>query len=115
MSMLGVVAPVNSDSKENYTHLLSLSQDLLLNLLRNSFPTNKPIKIQLVMEEFQESHLPVHVDKSRDTLATYFEIALDQAESNDSIELRQASDFGRVFEIDGSGYNSLTLRVSDHQ
>jgi hypothetical protein len=113
MSMLGVVAPVNSDSDENYTHLLSLSQDLLLNLLRDSFSPNEPVKMESVMNEFDETYLSVYATTNRNKPATYFETALSQAESNDSIELRQSSDFGKAVEINGSGYNSLTLRVSE--
>jgi len=111
MSMLGVITPINSDADENYTHLLSLSQDLLLDLLRDSFPPNDPVKIQSVMNEFDETYLPVYATTNRDTVASYFETALSQAESNDSIELRQASDFGGSVDINGNGYNSLTLRV----
>lgn len=114
MSMLGVIAPINSDTDENYTHLLSLSQDLLLDLLRDSFSPNDPVKLQSVMNEFDETYLPVYATTNRDTVASYFETALSQAESNDSIELRQASDFGGAVDIKGSGFNSLTLRIGGH-
>ncbi|WP_336330831.1 hypothetical protein [Haloarcula sp. CGMCC 1.2071] len=114
MSMLGVIAPINSDADENYTHLLSLSQDLLLDLLRDSFSPNDPVKLQSVMNELDETYLPVYATTNRDMVASYFETALSQAESNDSIELRQASDFGGAVDIRGSGYNSLTLRVGGY-
>jgi len=114
MSMLGVVAPINSGSDENHTHLLSLSQNLLLDLLRDSFPLNEPVKMEAVMSEFDETYLPVHATTNRDRVAAYFEIALSEAQSNKSIELRQASDFGAGIDIDGSSYNSLTVRVGGH-
>jgi len=114
MSMLGVISPINSDTDENYTHLLSLSQDLLLDILQDSFSPNNPAKLQSVMNEFDETYLPVYATTNRDTVASYLETALSQAESNDLIELRQASDFGGALNINGSGYNSLTLRGSGH-
>lgn len=114
MSMLGVIAPINSDADENYTHLLSISQGLLLDLLRDSFLPNEQVKLQSVMNELDETYLPVYATTNRDKVASYFETALSQAESNDSIELRQASDFGGAVDIKGSGYNSLTLRVGGH-
>jgi hypothetical protein len=111
MSMLGIIVAINSDSDGNYTHLLSLSQDLLLDLLRDSVSPNDPVKLQSVMNEFDENYLPVYATANRDTIASYFETALSEAESNESIELQQASDFGGAVDIKGRGYNSLTLRV----
>lgn len=115
MSMLGVIAPVNSDSEDNYTHLLSLSQNLLLNILKDSFTPNEPVKLETVMAELDETYLPVYATANRNSIAQYFEKALKQAESNDSIELDQASDFGGVVEIGSRGYNELTLRVGGNQ
>jgi hypothetical protein len=114
MSMLGVISPVNSDSDENYTHLLSISQSLLLNLLKDSFAPNTPIKIESMMKKIEKTYLPVYATTNRNTMAQYFEQALKQAELNNSIELDQASDFGGVVEINGQKYNELTLRVSDN-
>lgn len=114
MSMLGVISPVNSDSDENYTHLLSISQTLLLNILRDGFSPNKPIKIESIMEKIDETYLPVYATTNRNTIAQYFQQALKQAELNNSIELDQASDFGAVVEINRQKYNELTLRVSDN-
>lgn len=112
MSMLGVIAPVNSDSDEEYSYLLSVSQDLLLDLLKDGFSPNEPTKLESVMDELDESYLPVYATTNRNTAAQYFVRALKQAESNGSIELARSSDFGEAIEIDGSGYNELTLRVS---
>jgi len=114
MSMLGVVAPINSDSDEDYTHLLSLSQNLLLSLLKDSFSSDEPIKIEAVMNELSETYLPVYATANRNTMATYFERALKQAESNGSIELDQSSDFGEKVEVDGSAYSALTFRVGEN-
>jgi hypothetical protein len=66
------------------------------------------------MKKFDEIYLPVYATTNRDAVASYFETALNQAELNNSIELRQASDFGEVVIIKGQGYNSLTFPVGGH-
>lgn len=114
MSMLEVIAPINSDSNEGHTHLLSISQRLLLDILKDAFSPNEPIKLESVTTELNENYLPVYATTNRNIMAKYLQNALIRAESNESITLRRSSDFGASIEIDGSGYNELTLRVSEN-
>ena len=112
MSMLGIVAPVNAESSEEYTHVLSLSQPLLQEILKDSTSPNEPTELRSLMQEIHETHIPVFGTGNRDSAARFFQRALGQAVSNGSIELAQSSDFGETILIEGSGYNSLTLRTS---
>lgn len=112
MNAIGVVSPVKTDPGEDTTNILTLSQPLLRDLLRETVTPNEPSELDTTLRQLHETTLPVFAGTGRERIADYVQRALLQAKHAKLVELGQDSDFGRTHRIRGSGFNAVTLRVT---